>query len=33
MSGDWADSQGHPISPETLLTVTFEEIREVEGGV
>jgi uncharacterized protein YndB with AHSA1/START domain len=25
MSGNWADSQGNPTSPETVLTVTFEE--------
>jgi uncharacterized protein YndB with AHSA1/START domain len=25
MTRNWADSQGNPTSPETLLTVTFEE--------
>jgi uncharacterized protein YndB with AHSA1/START domain len=25
MSGGWADAQGNPTSPETLLTLTFEE--------
>lgn len=25
MAGSWADAQGHPTSPETLLTITFEE--------
>jgi uncharacterized protein YndB with AHSA1/START domain len=25
MSGSWADSEGNPTSPETLLTLTFEE--------
>jgi uncharacterized protein YndB with AHSA1/START domain len=25
MAGSWADAQGNPTSPETLLTITFEE--------
>jgi uncharacterized protein YndB with AHSA1/START domain len=25
MTGEWADADGRPTSPETLLTVTFEE--------
>ena len=25
MAGSWADAQGNPTSPETLLTLTFEE--------
>jgi uncharacterized protein YndB with AHSA1/START domain len=25
MAGSWADGQGNPTSPETLLTITFEE--------
>jgi uncharacterized protein YndB with AHSA1/START domain len=25
MSGSWADSQGNPTSPETILTLTFED--------
>lgn len=28
MAGSWADAQGNPISPETLLTLTFEEHEE-----
>ena len=27
MAGSWADAQGNPTSPETLLTITFEELE------
>ena len=30
MAGSWADAKGNPISPETLLTLTFEEHEQTK---